>query len=223
MDAALSKLFYQTIFYLTDEDKIYYYRYQAICFLKEEIQELYYEKAPLISKSLAAIIKTLMVKRLESSFNAFKISINNLLCHQPQIEMFEKRKIFMPRLNINSLMEKGMSMDEIEELIIELSAENPKNNVFTPDNFEPEFLDGLHRDFKNLQELKDQWAKVTVDPKLENFIDLLMNEVFRKDLNPTGKLVIFTDVRIQQILWKKTLKTQLQKVLSVSAKNRIKP
>lgn len=225
MDTALSKLFYQTIFYLTDEDKIYYYRYQAIRFLKEEIQELYYEKAPLISKSLAAIIKTLMVKRLESSFNAFKISINNLLvATNRMIEMFEKGKIFIaPDLNINSLMEKGMSMDEIEELIIELSAENPKNNVFTPDNFDPAFLDGLHRDVKNLQELKNQWAKVTVDPKLENFIDLLKNEVFRKDLNPTGKLVIFTEsTDTADYLEQNLEKYNFRKVLSVSSKNRNK-
>jgi hypothetical protein len=35
---------------------------------------MYYDQAVLVSKSLAGIIKTLMVKRLESSFYAFKIS-----------------------------------------------------------------------------------------------------------------------------------------------------
>ena len=84
-------------------------------------------------------------------------------------------------------------------------------------------MDGLHRDLKNLHELKDQWAKVTVDPKLENFIDLLKNEVFRKDLNPTGKLVIFTEsTDTADYLEENLEKHDFRKVLSVSSKNRNK-
>lgn len=225
MDAALSKLFYQTIFYLTDEDKINFYRYQAIRFLKEEIQEQFYEKAPLISKSLAAIIKTLMVKRVESSFNAFKISLNNLLkATNRMIAMFDNRKVFIaPDLNINNLMEKGMSMEDIEDLIIELSTENPRNNVFSPDDFEPDFVEGLKKDVKHLEELKKEWAKVKQDPKLDNFIELLENEVFRKDLNPTGKLVIFTESTDTANYLEENLgKNNFTKVLSVSSKNRNK-
>lgn len=225
MDSSLSKLFYHTVFYLTDEDKINYFRYQAIRFLKEEIQEQYYEKAPLVSKSLAAIIKTLMVKRLESSFNAFRISLNNLLvATNRMIEMFENGKVFIaPDLNINSLMEKGMSMEEIEELIIELSAEKPKNNIFSPEDFDPAFIEGLKKDVKHLTELKKEWAKILDDPKLINFIDLLKSEVFREDLNPTGKLVIFTEsTDTANYLEENLEKYGFQKVLSVSSKNRNK-
>jgi len=195
MDAQLNKLFFHTIFYFTDEDKINYFRYQAIRYLKEEIQEQFYEKAPLISKSLAAIIKTLMVKRLESSFAAFRISLNNLLvASQRMIKMFENGKVFIaPDLNINNLMEKGMSMEDIEELIEELSVENPRNNIFSPDDFDPAFLEGLKKDVELLKHLKKEWKKIDQDPKIENFVELLRNEVFRKDLNPTGKLVIFTE------------------------------
>src|SRR6185312_2607017 len=64
-DTKLSKLFYHTIFYLTDDDKIRYNRYQAIRYLKDELREHYYDQAVLISQSLAGIMKTLMVKRLE--------------------------------------------------------------------------------------------------------------------------------------------------------------
>ncbi|KAF0238559.1 MAG: helicase domain-containing [Prolixibacteraceae bacterium] len=225
MDAALGKLFFQTIFFLADEDKINFYRYQAIRFLKKEIQEQFYEKAPLISKSLAAIIKTLMVKRLESSFNAFKISLNNILtATNRMIAMFENGKVFIaPDLNINNLMEKGMSMDDIEELIIELSAENPRNNVFSPDDFELGFIEGLKKDVKHLEELKKEWAKVVQDPKLDNFIELLKNEVFRKDLNPTGKLVIFTEsTDTADYLEENLEKNNFTRVLSVSSKNRNK-
>ena len=43
-DIPLGRLFYDTIFNLTNDDKIGYYRYQAIRFLNKEIQEKYYEK-----------------------------------------------------------------------------------------------------------------------------------------------------------------------------------
>lgn len=225
MDAALSKLFFHTIFYLTDEDKINFFRYQAIRYLKEEIQEQFYEKAPLISKSLAAIMKTLMVKRLESSFNAFRISLNNLLtATNRMIKMFDNGKVFIaPDLNINNLLEKGMTMDEIEELIIELSTENPRNNIFSPDDFEQEFLEGLKKDAKNLLELKKEWQKVEQDPKLEEFIEFLNNEAFRKDLNPSGKLVIFTEsTDTADYLEENLFKNGFSKVLSISSKNRNK-
>jgi superfamily II DNA/RNA helicase len=225
MDARLSKLFFHTIFYLTDEDKISYFRYQAIRFLKPEIQNEFYEKAPLISKSLAAIIKTLMVKRLESSFEAFRISLNNLLkATERMIEMFDNGKVFIaPDLNINNLMEKGWSMEEIEELIIELSAENPRNNIFSPEDFDPVFKDGLIKDVQLLKELKTAWKKIDQDPKIDNFIELLKTEVFRKDLNPTGKLVIFTEsTDTADYIEVNLTKNGFGPVLSVSSKNRKK-
>ena len=64
LDTSLGKLFYETIFNLTDDDKIGYYRYQAIRFLNKEIRDKYYEKAEMVSQSLAGIMKTLMVKTI---------------------------------------------------------------------------------------------------------------------------------------------------------------
>ena len=195
LDTKLGKLFYHTVFYLADEDKINYYRYQAIRFLKEELQDAYYDQAVLISKSLAGIMKTLMIKRLESSFFAFRITLNNLLIStQRMIQMFKDDKVLIaPDLNINELIEKGFSTEEIENLIIELSTENPKNNVFKADDFEPEFLEGLKKDELLLRELHDEWKLVESDPKLEKLLDALEKELLNKDKNPTGQLIIFTE------------------------------
>jgi superfamily II DNA/RNA helicase len=195
LDAKLSKLFYHTVFYLTDEDKVGYFRYQAIRFLNEELQDAYYDQAVLISKSLAGIMKTLMIKRLESSFHAFKITLNNLLIStQRMIQMFEDDKVLIaPDLNINKLIEKGFSMEEIEELIIELSTENPKNNIFRAEDFEPEFLQGLRKDEQLLRELHEEWRLIKSDPKLDQLFEALQNELLNKDKNPTGQLIIFTE------------------------------
>lgn len=195
LNTKLSKLFYHTIFYLTDTDKINYYRYQAIRYLNEDLRDTYYDQAVLVSKSLAGIMKTLMVKRLESSFFAFRNTLSNLLTStERMIEMFNNDKVLIaPDLNINELIEKGFSMENIENMIIELNIENPKNNIFTSDDFEPEFLDSLIKDKKLLQELFDEWEQIKEDPKLDTLLEEMDNELFNKDINPTGQLIIFTE------------------------------
>lgn len=195
MDDALGKLFLKTISYLTDENRVAYYRYQAIRFLKADLQEAYYDQAVLVSKSLAGIMKTLMVKRLESSFHAFKLTLNNLLVStERMIAMFEKNAVLIaPDLNINQLVEKGFSMEEIEQMIVEMSIENPKNNVFASEDFEDGFLEGLNNDRASLQELVEDWGKVNDDPKIERLFHALNNELLDKSINPTGQIVIFTE------------------------------
>ena len=195
MDAKLSKLFYHTVFYLTDDDKINYFRYQAIRYLKTELREQYYDQAILVSNALAGIMKTMMIKRLESSFTAFKISLQNLTTATGRmIEMFEKNKVLIaPDLRVNDLMEKGVSIEDIEQLIMEMNVENPRNNVFSKEDFDEKFINGLRKDFQLLQELVMEWGKVIQDPKLETFLKVLKDELLNNSINTTGKLVIFTE------------------------------
>src|SRR5699024_7779964 len=225
LDAKLSKLFYQTIFYLTDDDKVNYFRYQAIRFLEDDLRETYYDQAVLVSKSLAGIMKTLMVKRLESSFPAFRKTLNNLLTStRRMIQMFEDDRILIaPDLNINELLDKGMSMDEIEQLVIEKNEENPKNNTFKKDDFKPEFLDGLKKDKGLLEELYKNWGEIKHDPKLDKFCEKLDNDFLAKDKNPTGQLVIFTESNDTANYLEEELRDQTTKgILKVSSANRNK-
>ncbi len=225
LDSKLRKLFYQTVFFLTDDDKINYFRYQAIAYLNEDLRDTYYDQAVLISRALAGIMKTLMIKRLESSFHSFRITLNNLLVSSERmIQMFENDKVLIaPDLNINQLIEKGFSMEEIEDLIVELSIENPKNNIFTADDFEDEFLIGLKKDRDLLQELLNDWNKVEDDPKLDKLIDALDNELFNKEINPTGQLIIFTESNdTANYLAKKLEGYNAKGILKISSENRKK-
>ncbi|GAB4131941.1 MAG: helicase-related protein [Raineya sp.] len=224
-DAKLSKLFYHTVFYLTDDDKIQYYRYQAIKYLKPELREQYYEQAILVSQSLAGIMKTLMVKRLESSFRAFKTSLKNLTTATDRmIEMFEKGKVLIaPDLPVNYLMENGFSIEDLEVMILEKSAKNPRNNVFSPDDFDSGFIDGLRKDHMLLQELVKEWSKVEQDPKLDTFLNTLKDELLNPQINPTGKLVVFTEsTDTANYLTEKVEAFLNTKVLNVSSENRNK-
>lgn len=223
LDEKLNELFYKTVFYLTDSDKLKYARYQAIAGLKPEIQVKYYENAETVSKSLAFIMKTQLVKRLESSFHAFGMSLVAFKkATDRMIEMFANDKVFIaPDSDVNSLLDKGWNEDDIEKEIARLAEENPKNQTFKASDFKPGFIEELKKDAKLLKELVTRWNKVDHDPKLEVFIDKLAKQFLNKKTNLEGKLVIFSESKDTVDYLAKALENEGRKdVLVISAKNR---
>ena len=223
MDQKLNELFYKTVFYLTDADKLTYARYQAIAGLKQEIQNQYYENAERVSKSLAFIMKTQLVKRLESSFYAFKKSLANFQkATERMIEMFNNNKVFIaPDTDVNKLLDKGWSEEDIEKEIERLSEENPKNQTFNASDFKHEFIEDLKKDKKLIDELVYSWQKIDYDPKLEVFLRELKKQFLNKTTNVEGKLVIFSESKETVDYLKQNLEKEGRKdVLVVSAQNR---
>jgi superfamily II DNA/RNA helicase/HKD family nuclease len=223
MDDKLNELFYKTVNYLTDENKITYARYQAIAFLKPDAADELYEQAERASKSLAFIMKTLLIKRLESSFHAFKKSLSIFqTATDRMIEMFNKDKVFIaPDLDINKLLDKGWSDEEIEKEIERLSEENPKNKVFRASDFEQEFIKALKKDKSLIDELMRLWQQINYDPKLEIFLEKIQNQFLNKEINKEGKLVIFTESKDTSDYLKQHLEKSGRKdVLTISSENR---
>jgi superfamily II DNA/RNA helicase/HKD family nuclease len=223
MDEKLNELFHKTVFYLIDEARIKYSRYQAIAGLNPEIQSKYYENAETVSKSLAFIMKTQLIKRLESSFYAFKKSLRNFQqATDRMIEMFANDKIFIaPDTNVNKLLDKGWSDEQIEEEIERLSADNPKNQTFKKADFKPDFIESLENDSRLLKELVKGWAAIENDPKLDVFIAQLNKLFLNKKTNLEGKLVIFSESKDTVDYLAEALQKRGRKdVLVVSSKNR---
>lgn len=206
---------------------VQYHRYQAISALNEEIRNELYPQASIVSRSLARILQTLMVKRLESSFFAFKKSLGNIAkATERMIKMFEDDKVFIaPDFNVNAMMEEGMSVEEIEAFILERTIDDPntRNRVFTADQFDSEFLTGLKSDLAILTDLCDKWAKIDEDPKLDTFFDALENDFLDKEINPTGKLVIFTESKDTANYLTEKIEAHFgTEILNISAQNRRK-
>ncbi len=223
MDERLNELFHKTVFYLTDEDKLKYSRYQAIAGLKQKIQDKYYENAETVSKSLAFIMKTQLIKRLESSFYAFKKSLVNFqTATDRMIEMFENDKVFIaPDTNVNKLLDKGWSEEDIEKEIERLSEENPKNQTFKSSDFKDGFIESLKQDSKHIEELVKGWNAIENDPKMDVFIAQLTKQFLNKKTNVEGKLVIFSESKDTVEYLAKALENAGRKdVLVISAANR---
>lgn len=191
----LADLFEKAMLTLTKD--LSYACYQAIAYLKPEAANGLYDNAETISRSLAGIRKNGLVKRLESSFHAFQVSIENFkIANQNMIDMFNNDKVFIaPDLDINNLLAAGWSEEEIEEKLNAKAQDNPKNAKFTANDFRPEFIEMLRADQKILEQMYIDWSVVTDadDSKFAKFNELLKHELFRVERNPEQKLVVFSE------------------------------
>ena len=195
MDSDTSNRFYETLKQLTDgktdenpEGKgLTYARYRAVEFLK-------YKNAVHIGQTLAAIYRVHMVKRLESSFYAFKKSLRTLLrITTDMIKMFEEDKVIIaPDLKVKDLQAKNMELDEIIEYAI-TKGYATEDILFTADAFSSDFVEMLHHDREILEQLNADWEKENDDPKFDKFQENLTHNFFDKERNPSGKLVLFSE------------------------------
>lgn len=216
----LADLFEQAM--QTLDKKLTYARYQAIAYLKPEASNGLYDNAEIISRSLAGIRKNGLVKRLESSFYAFQVSLDNFRqANQNMIDMFNNNKVFIaPDLDINLLLESGFTEEEIEEKLNAKAEDNPKNAIFKADDFRPEYIDMLHQDQDILEQMVADWKDISDadDSKFAKFNELLKHELFKTDRNPEQKLVVFSEsVDTVEYLQRRINRPD---VLVISAKNR---
>ncbi|MBP7181180.1 MAG: helicase, partial [Dysgonomonadaceae bacterium] len=227
LDGKLSELFFDTVSLITNLDEdgnkidgLGYYRYRAIEFLTKEEDKKMYGNVESISGRLSAIMKTLLVKRLESSFYAFTQSLSRFQkAIDNMLMMFEENRIFIaPDLDINDLLEQGLSYDAIEEKINEKGG---NNRAYSKDDFKNTFVDLLKQDKVKVDELIERWKKVKKDPKLIEFTKQIQEEFFKPNQNISGKLIIFSESKeTAEELTLKLTKITKKKVLTVSAENR---
>ena len=223
----LAELFKETANAIIDKNKIDFFRYQAIAYLTDEANNGTYQNAQTISRSLAFIMQTQLIKRLESSFYAFKKSLDKITTSTRQmIEMFERDNIFIaPDLDISYYLNEGMSDEEIEIEIFKIDDDKPKNKKFKQADFKKGFIEGLRNDYEHLSDLNDKWQAVEDhnDPKWNVFIQLLKTEYFDSNKNELGKLVIFTEsADTLNYLTRRLKEETAYKVLSITSDNRNK-
>lgn len=224
LDDELDQLYDDTMVYLSHEvEGIKYFRYQAIRFLVPD-KKKNYKNADIISAQLAKIMKVLLVKRIDSSFYAFKQSLNRFKgATGAMIKMFENRRIYIaPNLKVSNFIIEDRE-DELIDLISSLADTDPTITVCTPDDFIPGFYEGLVKDFEILETLVNRWKEVETDPKLEEFLYQLKDVLLDKKINPQQKLVVFSESKeTTDYLLQKLNAQGYNDVLEVNSANRKK-
>jgi len=224
LEPDLEVLYDQTIQLIDDKNNgLTYARYQSLKYLTGE-KGAQFPKRELISEQLAKIMKTLLLKRLDSSFAAFRSTLRHFReANRAMLMMFEKGKIFIApdlkgKVSDYILDEQE---DELEKIVLELMESGENALICTPDDFEAEYRRLLEKDQAILEDLSARWQKVRQDPKLDEFLARLQDELLDKTRNPEQKLVVFSESTVTvNYLQEKLAAYPQYRVLAVSSGNR---
>lgn len=251
MNPRLAQLFYDSMQYIAPDPEdikdgkpgIVYMRYRATEYLTSELKKRYTGKNMTPEKSasrLARIMQMLLVKRLESSFTAFRESLENLQRYtRNMISMWEDNCIFIcPQIDVNAelnLAEKrrksgkqDYSMqqcyDDIRAKINKLTKEGrnskQQNAEYTRADFDASYYNLLIEDVRYIDELVNRWKDERSDPKLLRFNRAIYEDLFVKERNTSQKLVVFSEAiaTVNEIV--NALEDAGKRVLKITAANR---
>ena len=257
MDDELAQLFVDTMEIIAPKPNLIfneigalcYYRYRPIEYFADPAVRKMYQggniDAERYSRQLAKIMQINLVKRLESSFAAFKSSLRNLRQYtQNMIDMWEHDAIFIcPDINVNaeldvrknrkkdakaSLLTFDQCADDLRRKIEKLNQngrnEKGRNAEYRRSDFKPEYIDLVRRDLSLIRDLCDRWDDYNEDPKLDKFKDSIKEKLLDPAINPSGKLVIFSEAKDTVEALRRTLDNKGFKgqVLVIDASNRDK-
>lgn len=136
-------------------------------------------------RNVGGFMKGILVKRLESSFYAFKMSVNRFVdSYERFIRMFEDGAVYISKMiNVYDLIDN----DDLETL--EKYVEEEKARKYDAADFRADFLFDLRHDLETLKQVRALWRPVDTDPKFEQLLhDLKTHRVLKN-----RKLVLFTE------------------------------
>lgn len=176
-----NEIFMETVRLLVKEFK--YARYQPLEYYEgqRDDRELQHQH------NLAKFMKILMVKRLESSFHAFSLTLGRFIrSYTRVIEEFGKGNVYISKKHINKIFD-ALEADDQEQ--IERLLEEDKAERLSAKDFTRAFMRDLNGDLAILQKVRDLWARIRRDPKWDAFRGILKSQPRLKN----GKLIIFTE------------------------------
>lgn len=159
-----------------------YARYTPLLYLKDKKK---YAQMMIAQKNMGGFMKGILIKRLESSFYAFRKTLDRFINSYEQfIAMAEQGKVYISKkVNVYDLLDDG----DIEKLLYFIAQDEVME--FTTSDFSNSFFVDLESDLAQLKSLKMIWKQIKQDPKLQKFKqELKKNKVMRNK-----KAIIFTE------------------------------
>jgi len=173
-----------------------YSRYKPLTYLKDPKK---YASMLVAQHNMGGFMKGILVKRLESSFYAFRMTLSRFIdSYENFIEMYNTRgEVWISKkVDVYELLDSG----EIDKLMKMVEEDNGFH--FLTSEFKSNFIIDLNKDLSKLKYLRDLWNSVTTDPKLDKFYDELQNN--NKLIG--NKKIIFTESKETAEYLEKTLK-----------------
>ena len=178
-DATTDKVFSETITTIKD---FKYSRYTPYLYLKDK--EKYKDK--IVSQhNMGGFMKGILVKRLESSFYAFRMTLGRFIeSYQKFIKMYEQGTVYISKkANVYDLLDNG----DTKKLMYLIEQQDAVK--FESKEFEARFIRDLRNDLTKLEYLQDMWSEIDCDPKLVEF----RNQLQSNSLIKGRKIIVFTE------------------------------
>jgi len=160
-----------------------YARYMPMLYYEGKINQLEAQS----QRNMGRFMKILLVKRLESSFFAFRNSVNRFLnSYTMFLNEWNNGYVYVSKKHTQKIFELLENDDDeaIQRLIDEGKAEKYESSDFRKD-----LKSDLEHDLAILKEIKTLWKKIKRDPKLLKF----KNELSKNRILKNNHLIIFTE------------------------------
>lgn len=138
-------------------------------------------------KNMGRFMKILLIKRLESSFYAFRNTVDRFISYYELfLNELAEGNVYVSKKYANKIFEL---LDNDDENAIQKLLESDKARKYPAKDFTGELKKDLENDLAILEEIQRLWRGVERDPKLLSFLELLSTrQVLKKN-----KLIIFTE------------------------------
>ena len=160
-------------------------RYRPLDYLKDQKSLKAIDKVR--QRNITKFMKILVIKRLESSYYAFRKTMERLIkSYEHFIGQYNDGTIYISKKHfqkVMELLEKG-ELETVDDMV-----ERGDIERYEVKEFENHFIDDLNEDLKNCKNILSDWNKITSDSKLNKFKALLKeDQVFK-----SNKYIIFTE------------------------------
>lgn len=181
LDEEENEVFEQSIKILATKFK--YSRYTPLLYLKEEISQ----PEKLSQRNMGRFMKILVIKRMESSFHAFRRTLDRFI-HSYEIFLKEikKGKVYISKKYTSKIIE---FIENDDEEAIQRLIDEDKAIEYEADDFRNDLKADLETDLNALLEMRAMWMRIKRDPKLLK----LIKEFQTNTLLKRQKVVLFTE------------------------------
>ena len=159
-----------------------YARYTPLLYLRDKEK---CAKQLIAQHNMGGFMKGILVKRLESSFYAFSMTLSRFIdSYEKFIKLVKTGKVYISKkVNVYDLLDDG----DLNKLMYYIEHEDVME--FDTSEFEPRFIRDLESDLAELRYLQDLWGMIKCDPKLVHF----RHELTTNSKMKGKKCIVFTE------------------------------
>lgn len=180
-------------------------RYRPLDYLKDQKRLKSIDK--IRQSNITKFMKILVIKRLESSYFAFKKTIERLIeSYERFIGQYDSGTVFISKKNLQKVLDLIEKGDEESINAINTMVEDGEVEKYPIEDFKESFIVDLQYDLENLKRIQNNWKLIETDSKIERFKELVNeDETLRKN-----KIIIFTESKDTSLYLSESLKTSFK-------------